>query len=321
VNTKRVAWCFLFLVGLSACAADSDQEEDGSGSALIPHPFSISAGPDVDIGGMQVGMGNPPLIVLHGGPGMDHRYLRPSLDALADEHWVIYLDQRGSGFSETEVTSDLINFDALVADIDRVREWTGAQRVDILGHSWGTVLAMHYALRNPRAVRRMVLVSPAEPGVRYRQDAEDRRASRVDPADRMLLAEIASSEAFKKGDASAISQYYTVVFKPLLFDPGRPVSISLHPRTARNGFAVMAALADGMPDPDYWKQLGSITSPTLIVHGAADAYPIEMVEEMASALARGTLLVLEEAGHFGYIETPEAFFDGVRSFLGTGAGS
>jgi proline iminopeptidase len=320
MRTGAVGWV-AGMIAMGGCGGAGDPDVGDSTESLVPHPFSISADADVKIGGMELGGGNRPLIVIHGGPGLDHRYLRPALDALADEHRVIYLDQRGSGLSETPLTPEFINFDALLDDIERVRRWTGFDRVDILGHSWGTVLATHFALRNPESVHRMVLVSPVEPGTKYRQAAMDRRSARVDPDDLARLSEITKSEAFRSGELTAVSRYYELVFKPLLFDPSRPVRIPMDARTARNGFQVMGALAESMPEPDYWEQLSSIGAPTLIVQGAADAYPVGMITEMANRLGDGRKVILEEAGHFPYIEMSAAFLDDVRTFLNTGNGS
>jgi proline iminopeptidase len=308
----------LVLVG---CTQEAAVKSDDLGSGELPHAFHIPAEGNVEIGGMEMGRGRRPLIVLHGGPGMDHRYLRPAMDALADDRWLIYMDQRGSGLSETELTPERINFDALIADIDRVREWTGFETVDILGHSWGAVLALHYALRNPAAVDRMVLVSPTEPGTRFQAQAMERRSAKIDAADQALLTELSATPEFLRGEVSAVSRYYELVFRPLMFDPDQTLKIPLDPRTARNGFGVMRALGESMPDPDYWNQLPGITARTLIVQGSADAYPVEMAMEMASALGNGRTLVLEEAGHFPYIEASAAFFEGVRAFLQTDEGS
>jgi pimeloyl-ACP methyl ester carboxylesterase len=140
-------------------------------------------------------------------------------------------------------------------------------------------------------------------------------------ADQALLTELSASPEFLRGDVSAVSRYYELVFRPLMFDPDQTLKIPLDPRTARNGFGVMRALGESMPDPDYWNQLPGITAPTLIVQGSADAYPVEMAREMASALGNGRTLVLEEAGHFPYIEASAAFLEGVRAFLQTDEGS
>lgn len=103
----------------------------------------------------------PVVIVLHGGPGADYRYLLP-LKALADDGWrVIFYDQRGTGLSP-RVPAGTITLDSFVADLDRFVEHFGRGRpVHLVGHSWGAMLASAYAGAHPHKVAKMVLAEPA----------------------------------------------------------------------------------------------------------------------------------------------------------------
>jgi proline iminopeptidase len=102
----------------------------------------------------------PVLIVLHGGPGADYRYLLP-LKALADDYRVVFYDQRGTGLSP-RVPADGITVDSFVADLDAFVDHFGRGRpVHLVGHSWGAMLASAYAGAHPRKVDRMVLAEPA----------------------------------------------------------------------------------------------------------------------------------------------------------------
>ena len=104
--------------------------------------------------------GKPVLIVLHGGPGADYRYLLP-LQALADDYQVVFYDQRGTGLSP-RVPADSITLDSFVSDLDAFVEHYGRGRpVHLVGHSWGAMLASAYAGAHPHKVTRMVLAEPA----------------------------------------------------------------------------------------------------------------------------------------------------------------
>src|SRR3954468_8985305 len=97
----------------------------------------------------EIGRGQP-IIVLHGGPDFDHRYLLPDLDRLADAFRLIYYDQRGRGRSADEVLPDDVTLTSDVDDLDQVRQHFSLESAALLGHSWGAVLALEYALRHPR---------------------------------------------------------------------------------------------------------------------------------------------------------------------------
>ncbi len=107
----------------------------------------------------EIGRGQP-IIVLHGGPDFDHSYLLPDLDRLADAFRLIYYDQRGRGRSVDHVLPEEVTLTSDVDDIDRVRQHFRLQSSALLGHSWGTVLALEYALRHPERVSHMILMNP-----------------------------------------------------------------------------------------------------------------------------------------------------------------
>lgn len=104
---------------------------------------------------------NPAVIVVHGGPGNDSRYLLPLRD-LADTYHVVFYDQRGSGLSE-RVSDEQLTLEELYAELGAVIERYGKGRpVRLVGHSWGAMLASGYVGQHPEKVSHLVL---AEPGM------------------------------------------------------------------------------------------------------------------------------------------------------------
>ena len=91
---------------------------------------------------------NPVVIVVHGGPGVDYRYLL-NLQALSDEYYVVFYDQRGTGLSP-KVDPSEITLDSAIEDLDRIVEHYGnGNPVNLVGHSWGGILATAYVGRYP----------------------------------------------------------------------------------------------------------------------------------------------------------------------------
>ena len=113
----------------------------------------------------EIGRGQP-IIVLHGGPDFDHGYLLPDLDRLADSFRLIYYDQRGRGRSRDHVLPEEVTLTSDVDDLDRVRQHLHPRSAAVLGHSWGAVLALEYALRHPERVSHMILMNPAPASAR-----------------------------------------------------------------------------------------------------------------------------------------------------------
>jgi pimeloyl-ACP methyl ester carboxylesterase len=101
----------------------------------------------------------PPVVLLAGGYALSHGYLEPIADALAVTHRVILPDQRGTGLSKLgEYNRATLNLDKLVEDLDALRMHLGLRKLNLMGHSWGGMLAMSYAAAHPNRIESMVLV-------------------------------------------------------------------------------------------------------------------------------------------------------------------
>lgn len=112
---------------------------------------------------------SPVVIILHGGPGGDYRGLL-DLAALADEYYVVFFDQRGMGLSP-RVVAEEITLASAIADLDSIVDYFGkGKKVEIVGHSWGAMLASAYVGQHPEKVDHLVL---AEPGFLTTEFAEE----------------------------------------------------------------------------------------------------------------------------------------------------
>ena len=109
------------------------------------------------------------IIVIHGGPGQDYRYLL-SLKALADEYKVVFYDQRGTGLSP-RVDAEELTLENSIEDLNRiVNYYCPDEKVNILGHSWGAMLGSAYLAKYPGKVHKIIL---AEPGFLTSEMAEE----------------------------------------------------------------------------------------------------------------------------------------------------
>lgn len=102
---------------------------------------------------------NPVVITVHGGPGSDYRSIL-SLQALFDEYFVVFFDQRGAGLSP-RVNPEEITLESAVADLDSIVDYYGnGEKVNLVGHSWGAMLASAYLGQHPEKVDHAVLAEP-----------------------------------------------------------------------------------------------------------------------------------------------------------------
>lgn len=258
----------------------------------------------------RVGEGRP-VVVLHGGPGADHGYLRPGFDALAEGRELIYYDQRGGGLSPVprEVP---VGWTEHVADLDAMRQHWGLERLTIAGYSWGGLLALLYALQHPDRVERLALVSPAPVWRAARQRFEATFARRnLDPAfqeERRLLRE----SGLRERDPAAFQQrIFELSVAPYFHDPSKARELTPFRVTGRTQEEVWRSLGDY----DLRPRLPDLAAlPSFVLHGEDDPIPIEAARQAAELLG-AEFHAVPRCGHVPYVEAFETFRDLVGRFL------
>jgi len=249
------------------------------------------------------------IVVVNGGPGLDQTYLLPLAWLAAADRRVVFYDQRGAGGSTRPPSGDY-GLAAQVADLDAVRRSVGADRILLVGHSWGTVVALAYAAAHPDAVAALVLVGMGAPTA-----AEDRRSfgARFGARKAALVKAgvVKAARPAARGDdcMPAFDAILPVHFADAHHPGARSLPGSYH---CEVGHATVAAAGEW----DFRSLLAALPVPLLIVIGDADAnYPgardtgrLVSPERLAWGELRG-------CGHFPWIECPQPFFATVLQFL------
>jgi proline iminopeptidase len=271
----------------------------------------------------DIGKGKP-IVVLHGGPDFDHSYLLPDLDRLAGSFRLIYYDHRGRGRSAEGVKAEDVTLASDVADLDRLREHFQLPSMALLGHSWGAVLALEYAVRHPDRVSQLVLMNPAPASAAdYRRLRKERTESLGPDLDRLRAA--AATEGYTRGDPDAVAAYYRIHFKAAF---RRPSDYERFMATLRRGFTsaesvLKARRVEDRLMADTWLQDGydllprvaSLKVPTLVLYGDHDFIPAFAATHIAQALPAARLVTLKDCGHFTYMECPGPTRDAIEAFF------
>ena len=257
-----------------------------------------------------------PVIVLHGGPGFDHRQFLPYIWELAERHKVILFDQRGTGLSSGPIDSTSISIDSFIADIEGVREAFGIDKMNLLGHSWGGILAMHYAIRHPENLKSLILCSTAASFESFSEMRAIYEANRL-PGDAELIQEIYSSDEFQNGDPQTVERFWRVFFKPYFSDQELVSKLDLHfeENSIKNGNAVAGHILESIGDFDLHEDLKAIRCPTLVIHGDADPMPFKYGEMIHESIGGSELVIVEGAGHWLFVDGTETFTSSVLDFL------
>jgi proline iminopeptidase len=271
----------------------------------------------------DIGQG-PPIIVLHGGPSFDHRYLLPDLDRLASAFRLIYYDQRGRGKSAEGVQPAEVTIQSEMDDLEALRAYFQLESVALLGHSWGGLLAMEYALRHPERVSHLILLNTAPAS---HDDCalfvRERDAAAGDDVE--ILRALESRPGFSEGDdLEARAGYYRTYFRSTLRSPELLARLIENMRVGwtKEGIVKAGAIGDQLWNETYesteYDLLPALTQlriPTLIVHGDYDFIPITCVTHIAEAIPGARLVVTPNCGHFSYIECPDAVREALGEFV------
>jgi proline iminopeptidase len=266
------------------------------------------------------------MIVLHGGPDFDTAYLLPELDQLADAYRLIYYDQRGRGKSAEGVRPEEVTLASDLADLDAIRTHFQVDATVLLGHSWGTVLALEYALRNPSRVSRLILMNPAPVSASQLAVLRTSYVGRLG-SEMERQREIMASAGYKAGDPDAVAARYRIHFRHGLRRPadydtlmGR-MSAQFRAQGASGilkAWAIESRLYRDtwdMADYDLVPKLRTLRTPTLVIVGEHDFIPPEIAAQIASALPRATLATIKDCGHFSYLECGSDVRKAIDSFF------
>ena len=273
-----------------------------------------------DVNGIKLyykifGRGDP-IVILHGGPGFDHNSII-QLKELADEHRVIFYDQRASGNSSGEADSTSITVDNFVEDLEGLRNYLKLDKINIVGFSWGATLAMFYAAKYHENIKSLVIVSTGGASKDYFNDYFNTLKSRTTAEDRETMLEIEQSDSFRNNEDRAVRQYWRLILKPFFKDKSmiNKFDLTFGKNTTKNQAAIGQLLMDDRGDYDMHKDLEVIDCPALILHGTYDAFPCEAAYRVHKHIPSSKLVILEDAGHFMFIDAHDRFFQLIRRFL------
>lgn len=253
------------------------------------------------------GEGGRLLLVLHGGPGGDGAgYLRALHRLAGPDRTVVTFDQLGTGGSQIPPPSYAWGIDRAVDDVDAVRAHFGAEGVDLLGHSWGGMLALQYTLDHPDRVRRLVLSNTAA-GAAAITAGFLRQLLDLLPADEAVAALTADALAdhddprFRSAVVRWLAAYST---------NGDPVSAeasvdeALAPGPAGLGlwgdrlWFATAALRGWDVEP----RLKEISAPTLVLNGGRDMSDPAINQALADGIRDSEWITLNRNGHIMFDE-------------------
>jgi proline iminopeptidase len=282
---------------------------------------------DAEAGGHYVDIGDTrlyvvergsgyPLLVFHGGPGVDHHSFGDYLDALADEYRLILVDQRSNGRSD-RAPEDTWSLRQMAADVGSLARALDLGRYAVLGHSYGAFVVLQHAVDFPGDAAQTI-VSSGIPSARYLEQI-DRNLAAFEPVE--LREQVTESWEREKSvrTQEEVAQLLHDQWPFQFADPHDPRIEDYERRTAKSIYStdVLRRFASeeygGIEVED---RLGDVTQPVLVLAGRHDrTCSVEAAQAITEGVRQGHLVVFESSGHMTFVEQNEAYVRTVRDFL------
>lgn len=262
-----------------------------------------------------MGSGDP-VVVIHGGPGLDHSYLLPQMRELAKDHKLIFYDQRACGRSSIKVPPATISIGGFVEDLHGLRQALELEKVHLLAHSWGGLLAMNYAIKYPQHLKSMILVSSLSASSAGREEQMSIFNNRFTREDSLERAAILGSEDFSNNRPEAFQRLFRVLFRKEFYNRKLADSLTLTFQDSfKEGSTMLQYLGADMAQYDYFESLSKVSLPVLIIYGDHDPLSGIAGTPLKASMPDARLEIIPQCGHFPFVEKPEEFFPLVRIFL------
>jgi proline iminopeptidase len=259
-------------------------------------------------------------LVCHGGgPGFSSLYLG-NVGGL-DEHLdLVLLDPRGTGGSDRPADPRAYAIDDYADDVEELREHLGLERIDLLGHSHGGVVAMAYAARYPERVGRLILASTLARWAPEQESAMN-EAMAAHEAEPWYEDALAALQAEQAGDFSSDEELGELAIREFPFyfahfgEKEQAYLDTLRVETP-NADTLLLFNKEIFESFDLRPELDRITARTLVITGELDFItgPV-CAAEISGGIADVKTEILPGTGHFVFVESPEAFGQALLDFL------
>lgn len=257
-----------------------------------------------------------PILILHGGPGLDHRMFGDYLDALTNHYRLIFVDQRSQGRSD-KAPKNSWTLEQMAQDVTLLAQALELQRYAVLGHSYGALVALQNAVDFPGHAAQTI-ISSGFPSTRFLEHVEH-NLKNFEPEE--LREQVASSWE-RETTVDTADEVAALLHDQMPFhfaDARDPRIKTFEERTS--GAVYSPEVLRHFSNEDYGgieveERLGDATHPVLVLAGRYDRVcSVEAAQTIATGIPHAELMVFENSGHMTFVEETERYLDVVRGFL------
>ena len=259
----------------------------------------------------------PPLIVVHGGPGMSHNYLL-SLKDVSKNRAVIFYDQLDAGKSDKPDDPDNWNLPRFLDEINCICAELSIEKFSLFGNSWGGTVAAAYAAQKPFGLNKLILSSPLIKTSVWVEDNELHRSNL--PIEIKIILETCENNGDTGSEAymNAVDQFYKKHFCRVNPWPDGLVQTMnlLNVNCYQKMWGPTEFMCTGLlKNYDGSKDLYKIEVPTLVTCGKFDEATPQSTEKFSKMIPGSEFKVFQESSHLAFIEEQNAYMSAINNFL------
>jgi proline iminopeptidase len=256
-----------------------------------------------------------PLLIINGGPGMNSNGFEDMAKALAESQQTIIYDQRGTGKSKLlTLNSKTISMKLMADDIESLRKHLKIKKWNILGHSFGGMLASYYATVYPNSINKIVLSSSGgiDLTLLKTENLIERNLSKIEKDsmnywnDKIEKGDTSHEARLGRGRAMAPAYVYDRKYVPIIAE-----------RLSQGNSTINGLLWSDMQKMNFdcKAKLKNFKNPVLIIQGKQDVISNQIGELAHKTIPNSKLILLENCRHYGWLDAREKYFSEVNSFL------
>lgn len=322
---KKVLFILTIFSLLLVNCGDPKSEESNNTSEVNEKEMIINAVEEtVEINGVnhfikKIGKGEP-IVVLHGGPGIFHNYLVPHFQELAQNYQVVFYDQRACGKTAFPKDTSSINIEAYIEDLEVLRTHLKIDKINLLGHSWGSLLALKYGLKYPENLKNLILVSPAPSNTEYFDKTFANIQQKRSEEDTKELITTWMSKDYEDRDPKAFKKVIILGDKTNLADQSQ-IEKLYEPMVFTKDIANSSLIVNSLLERTYInfditkEGLDKINCPAIILLGDLDNVPFSSAQAIQEGIPGCQLKVFKKCAHYPFFEVPKEFNGALNDFL------
>lgn len=268
-----------------------------------------------------------PIFFFPGGPGNSHDYMQGNFGHYYRSHQVVFMDLLGRGMSDDAKVVCEYSVENDVHITEELRKALKLDKISLVGHSYGTVVAQAYAIKYPDNVDKMVLINGFHSGENWQANCDSYNSvTKKHFPEHWKKVDSLRQLGYVSSDSIFYTLYWSIPAKHMYYHDMALKQNS--PKTKYRGmnpdvyFSIIGRDADffvsgSMMDQDYRRDLKDLPCQTLIIAGRYDGVSTpEYAVQYKQFMPQAQFVMFEHSGHNPYLEEPEKFYRILDGFFG-----